>query len=464
MIIVTALYCWCSNSLADSLCGEADARTERYVQTIQTHAAKTAVGGQFHVVGANFDGGRKGFNIRYKVGNVERFHITVANTQPGSEVIFSSFKTRQGGAILIQTDNGGSSGMACGYVIYPFKGKFKVTKLEGVFVSKDVDRDGFDEIVSFEEQEWGPQCADRVAWQRILQFDPTRGVLVDGSQNFRAHYAALQKQYLERKSSYSGRAPLVDAKCIQSYDIIIGRAAMLAGITVPKATVAQVPQQLDDEPPASLVESDNNPHPWKSLKIGQSAGSVSYRRVGLEAIIYFDNHPVTKCVEARRDVRQADQEFMIKRSTAAISQTSATGQFLAVVCVDPDWGGRGFYIVDQTRHTFFVPNPQRLVVLLEIWISFSPDDHYAVLNQSGDEGNYTTLVVDLKSHQAATLGVPLFRDTKKSPLVWTDEQTVRYEFDSCDDPDSCKTEGHYQAEVNVVTKAFKKTRVGSALK
>ena len=434
------------------------------MRTIQTHAPKTAGGGQFHVAEAIFDGGKKGFYVRYKIGNAERFHITVTNTQPASEVVFSSFKTRQGGAILIQTVNGGSSGVRCGYLIYPFKGKFQVTKLEGVFVARDVDRDGFDEIVSFEEQEWGQECADRIAWQRILQFDPSRGVLVDGSRNFRPHYTTLQKQYLERKSYYSGTASPVDAKCIQAYETIIGRAELLAGITVPKATVEQMPQQPDDELSAAFIKSDNTPHPWKLLKIGQSAGSVSYRRVGLDAIIYFDNHPVTKCVEARRDVGQADQEFTIKRSTMAISKTSATGQFLAVVCVDPDWGGRGFHILDQARHTFFVPDPHDLVALLGIWISFSPHDHYAVLNQSGDEGDYTTLVVDLKSHQVATLGVPLFRETKKFPLVWANEQTVRYEFDSCDEPDLCKTEGHYQAEVNVVTKAFKKTRVGSALK
>ena len=307
------------------MCGESDARTERYVQTIQAHAPKTAIGGQFHVVDATFDSGKKGFDIRYKVGNAERFHLTATpNTQSSGEVVFSSFRTHQGGAILIRTDNGGSSGMACGYLIYPFKGKFRVTKIEGVFVANDVNGDGFEELVSFEEQEWGPECADRIAWQRILQFDPSRGVIVDGSQNFRTHYAALGKQYFESKSQYSGNAsPVVAKKCIQSYDALIGRAASLAGTVASKVAAASSPPP-DDEPPTAVVESDNNPHPWKSLKIGQSTGSVSYRRVGMEAIVYFDNHRVTKCVEARRDVGQADQEFMIKRSTVAISQTSAT--------------------------------------------------------------------------------------------------------------------------------------------
>ena len=202
----------------------------------------------------------------------------------------------------------------------------------------------------------------------------------------------------------------------------------------------------------------------RKLKLGQSVAGVSYRQVGTEGVVFLGNRPVTKCAESLTSVDAATSNAILQESSVHVTQSSSRGQFAAIFCVDEDWGGRSIHILDLKNQTFYQPKPWDMVALLAMWISFSPDEQHAVLNQSGDEGNYTTLVLDLKTGQASVLDAPLFPVREPNGVNWTSERTLRYESTLCDGDDTCRSNGVYALEVDIVSKAVKTKRLRDAPK
>lgn len=84
-----------------------------------------------------------------------------------------------------------------------------------------------------------------------------------------------------------------------------------------------------------------------------------------------------------------------------------------------------------------------------------------MLNQSGDEGNYALLALDLSTRRAAKLSAPLFPHDENAQSVWLNGKTVKYRASSiCDDhSDPCKSLGVYEFEVDVSSMKVKRKRI-----
>ena len=199
---------------------------------------------------------------------------------------------------------------------------------------------------------------------------------------------------------------------------------------------------------------------WQVLKLGQSGNGIMFKRVGNDAIAFFDNMPIAKCVTASKMERQY-LEGMLAVSGVKVSPPSPTGQYIAVFCASESDSAASVQLVDLKTKSFFSPGPRDLFAVLDPWISFSPDDRYAVLNQSGDEGNYAPLVLDLSTRRAAKLSAPLFPHDENAQVVWLNGKTVKYLASSiCDDhSDPCKSLGVYEFEVDVSSMKVKRKRI-----
>jgi hypothetical protein len=255
---------------------------------------------------------------------------------------------------------------------------------------------------------------------------------------------------------YEQSAAPVDPACSAHFDEIIARAGGLAGTPVKPAASSSA---AADAAPGPVPGNGAASNQWRRLKIGEAAGEVAFRSTGTEAVVYFARRPVMKCVSGRDASDVQTLRALVERSSAALSPTSPLGDLVAVYCVDEDWGLRNMHLLDLRNHGVRVPKPFDLVALLSEWISFSPDGRYALLNQSGDEGNYTSLLLDLRTGVASVLGVPLFSD----PLTWLTPRTVKYRAnDVCEEPEKCETRSSYEYEVDILTKSVKSTKLGTS--
>ncbi|MHB0985216.1 MAG: hypothetical protein ACYC05_06435 [Sulfuricella sp.] len=147
-----------------------------------------------------------------------------------------------------------------------------------------------------------------------------------------------------------------------------------------------------------MIPSTSNQ--WRVIKLGQSVSGIMFKRVGNDAVVFFDKTPIAKCVSGSdfQGERRVYLKDTLASSKVGVSPVSPTGQYMAVFCSSgyPDSdeindAAYGIQLVNLKTKAFFSPSPHSLFQVLDPWISFSPDDRYAVLNQSGDEGNYTTL-------------------------------------------------------------------------
>jgi hypothetical protein len=192
---------------------------------------------------------------------------------------------------------------------------------------------------------------------------------------------------------------------------------------------------------------------WQVLKIGQSRNGITYKGTVNNAIVFFGKTPVAKC--------RARYPEELAVSEVRVSPVSPTGQYIAVFCSAEASPASGVQLFNLKTKSVFSPNPRALFEVLDPWISFSPDDRYAVLNQSGDEGNYAPLVLDLNTRRAKKLNAPLFPHEEGTKTTWLSDRTAKYRrSDACDDK-SCKSVGTYEFEVDVSTMKVKRTRVGN---
>ena len=219
----------CTSAYADSACADMDARTERFVQTLQKEVGKIAPGGQFHVKPVLAGSGRKTYDIGYEAGGSIRFHLTVAPRSTGDEELdISAFRTREGGALLSRASFGAGGGVSCGYLIHATGGRFRFEKIGGAFRASDLNGDGSDEIVVFEPQDWATNCGSQVAWQRVLRLDGRAGKLVDMSKDFARQYERMARDFGETRAAYlkSGNP---QKECLQRFDEIVARAKAQTG-------------------------------------------------------------------------------------------------------------------------------------------------------------------------------------------------------------------------------------------
>ena len=225
------------------------------------------------------------------------------------------------------------------------------------------------------------------------------------------------------------------------------------------------PMQNDGTPTVQAATSPTASR-WQVLKLGQSGNGIVFKRVGNDAIAFLDKTPIEKCLSGSDyQSNRESLEYKLKWSRV-VSAASHTGQYVAVFCTS---GGDdreyldeayGVHLINLKTKTFFSPGPSKLFQLLQPWISFSPDDRYAVLNQSGDEGDYAPLVLDLNIRRAKILDAPLFPHEEGSQTTWLNDTTAKYRrSDACDDK-SCNSVGTYDFEVNVSTMKVKRKRVG----
>lgn len=451
---------------ADSRCGNWDAKTIRFLETVQQHAPKTAAGGEFLVKPFEAEGKRK-FDVRYRAGGTERFRVNIVpNTQSGEEFNVVPFRSRGTGALFVTVGFGGSDGFQCGYLIHINAGIFRFEKIEGNFKASDVDRDGLDEIVTYELQSWADRCDTRIAWRRIFRLDRSGSKLVDASNAYANYYADLERNYRQDKAAYEKSATPVDSQCSKAFDAILKRANSIAG-----ARIAQVPAtvKLPELPAehaaaANPVASQQPATQWRVLKVGQSGNGVSFRKVGDDATAFFDKTPIAKCVNGSnfRGERRSYLKSEMAVAEVHVSPLSPTGQYLAVFCGSENSSAGAIHLIMPRTGSVFSPLPRELFLVLDPWVSFSPDDRYAVLNQSGDEGNYSALVLNLSTRRAAKLAAPLFPHDEKSGPVWLTDRTVKYRVGQiCDDNrDPCRSLGVYDYEVDISSMAVKRKRVG----
>lgn len=232
LTLLISAGCCCAASLAyaDSRCGEMDTRTAKFVESIQKHASKTASDGRFQVKPVDVGRGTNKFDISYMIGQAEKFHVRAApSTKNDEDFSFSSFRSKDGGALMITVGFGGSDGFLCGYLIHTIADRFRFEKIEGVFDVVDVNRDGLDEITVYERQDSADRCDANTSWRRIYMLGPSGGKLVDASKEFPSYYADLEKGYRKEKAQYEGGAGQSKKECQQQFDAIIRRANALAG-------------------------------------------------------------------------------------------------------------------------------------------------------------------------------------------------------------------------------------------
>lgn len=225
----------------------------------------------------------------------------------------------------------------------------------------------------------------------------------------------------------------------------------------PSAGTGTLPNDISSPQAQAPVSGPDSQ--WHILKLGQSGNGVTYRRIGNEAIAFLDRAPIAKCVKESklRGLPRESAEFILKESQVHVSPTSPTGQFIAMFCADPD-SASGVQFINLRTKAFFSPNPPRLFEVLNPWVTFSPDDRYAVLNQSGDEGNYSPLVLNLSTQRAAKLVAPLVIHEEKNQPSWITDTTIKYRNKMCTDK-SCGSWGNYELEVDVSSLKVKRKRI-----
>jgi hypothetical protein len=214
----------------------------------------------------------------------------------------------------------------------------------------------------------------------------------------------------------------------------------------------------------ALPTPDNLRH---ILKLGESASGITFARKGNDAIAFFGNVLVTKCVTAStfQGERRIYLDGAIGKTRLYVSPTSSKGQFVAVACTQEDDPAYDMHLINLITRSISSPKPSPLFAALHPWISFSPNERYAVLNQHGDEGNYAPLALDLRTGQGKILAAPIIPEDKDR--LWVDDKTIRYRVGSiCDGPivdDGCKSSlGEYEFSVDVSTLKVKQRRVGNS--
>ena len=358
------------------------------------------------------------------------------------------------------------NGVGCGYFIHANTTRFRFERIKGVFNATDVNRDGLDDIVVYERQDWVDRCDTKTSWRRIYRLDASGGTLVDASKDFSSYYRDVEKNYRNEKSQYERTSELSKKECQQQYEAIIRRANALAGSGVsPVAAESKLSATLAiaDRNPAAPVPGSLSVAPWRALELGKSGNGVAFRRVGNDAIAFFDKTEIAKCVKGSefQGERKTFLAGTLAVSRVHVSPVSPTGAYIAVFCGDEDSASGVQLLIPQTK-SFFSPLPRDLFFVLQPWISFSPDDRYAILNQSGDEGNYSPLVLNLITRQAKKLGAPLFAHDEKTQPVWLNDKIVKYRVGQiCDDKRdaSCKSMGIYEFEVDVSSMKVKRKRI-----
>jgi murein DD-endopeptidase MepM/ murein hydrolase activator NlpD len=217
--------------------------------------------------------------------------------------------------------------------------------------------------------------------------------------------------------------------------------------------------------PASPEESASG-----ELKLGETRNDVEYRLVGADAVAMFRGKPIATCVAGSdfTGSREADLAGAISTSRVVVSPPSPTGKYVAVFCSALYSYGYELRIVDRTLSSVvkaISPSPKELFQALYTWISFSPNDHWAVLNQAGDEGNYAPIALDLTTGIGKTFAGPLIHE-EQCPTEWTDAQTFRYRATQICDPEvnsnneaPCKSVGIYEFLLDLPTTTVKSKRV-----
>lgn len=242
-----------------------------------------------------------------------------------------------------------------------------------------------------------------------------------------------------------------------------------AFISVFTTTFARATEPMPGDRSAMKVTTSSTSSQWQVLKLGQNGNGngITFKRVGNDAIAFLDKTPIEKCVSGSdyQGLRE-NLEYKLEWSRV-ISAASHTGQYVAVFCTSGSSEYRylddayGVHLINLKTKTFFSPGPSKLFQLLQPWISFSPDDRYAVLNQAGDEGDYAPLVLDLNTRRAKILAAPLFPHEEGAQTIWLNDKTVKYRQNNACDDKSCKSVGTYEFEVNVSTMKVKRKRVGN---
>lgn len=232
-------------AIADSICTkDEDSRTMRFMESIQANASKIVESGQFFIAPIDIGGGKKKFDVAYRVGATVRFKLSVVpHSKEFEEFDMSTIRTHYGGALLSQIGSGGSAGISCGYFIHSVGGRFRAEKIEGIFSVADINADGLDEIVKYEPQDWSSDCGTNISWRRIYQLDANGAKLVDSSDKFPTYYLEAEKDLRGQKKQYE-REGSARRECLTRFDAIIAQAHSFTG----SKAVAEAPVAQDSRP------------------------------------------------------------------------------------------------------------------------------------------------------------------------------------------------------------------------
>ncbi len=228
---------------------------------------------------------------------------------------------------------------------------------------------------------------------------------------------------------------------------------------------AEMPRARAEKNPAVQVTTVPSAIRWQVLTLGQSGNGVAFRKVGNDAIAFLGEMQIAKCVNGSnfQGERLVYLEGTLATSRVHVSPLSPTRQYIAVFCAIEADSASSVQLVNLQSKSFFSPGPGDLFMNLDPWISFSPDDQYAVLNQAGDEGNYSALVLNLSTRKAKKLNAPLFTHDEKTQPVWPTDRNVTYRAgqvcDDISDPE-CKSQGIYEFEVDVTSMNVTRKRIG----
>ena len=208
---------------------------------------------------------------------------------------------------------------------------------------------------------------------------------------------------------------------------------------------------------------------WRELKLGERGNEIELRRVKNDAVAFFRGQPIKICEFGSNYLGHVNDA--LASSSVIVSPPSPTGKYLAVFCKATNDASSEVLIVDRSvmfAVKTITPSPLQLFQALSSWISFSKDDKYAVLNQTGDEGDYDPIALNLTTGVGKTFTAPLINEGT-CPAEWVDNHTYRYQATSvCDGPEVpkedryntiCKSTGIYEYTLDIPTNEVLRKRI-----
>ncbi len=228
--------------------------------------------------------------------------------------------------------------------------------------------------------------------------------------------------------------------------------------------------EAEDIPKFTTDPTSRSPNGWTELRLGETEREVAYRRVNNDGIALYRGQSIAKCITGDAlNVESDVVDAVLGTTKLLISPSSSSGKYIAVFCSQDDSAASAVRIIDQSKpiaNALILPRPEKLFGYLEPWISFSPDERYALLNQLGDEGSGSPIALDLLTSMGRIISSAPLINANSCPAQWDGPSTYRFRASSiCDrhiDPDDvapCRSLGIFEFVLDLPSLQIKRSRV-----